>query len=390
MTTKRGKIIVVDDNATNLAACKNVLKAFYEVYPVHSAAEMFELMESVRPDLVLLDVEMPEMNGYQAIKKLKSNSRFADIPVIFLTAQNDEISELEGLNLGAADYIIKPFSTPLLLRRIANQLLIVRQKTDLFLSRAVLKDYADNLAIKIRDKTKEALNLQSAVLSTVADLVEFRDETTGGHVARIQLYLKAMMEELIHKGTYADEIAGLDMDIFTASAQLHDVGKIAISDLILNKPGKLTPVEFEVMKTHVAEGVKAIEKIMRNTNEHVFLRHALLFAGTHHEKWDGSGYPMGLKGMDIPLEGRLMAIADTYDALTSVRPYKKAIPAPQAAAIIKEGRGTHFDPQLVDIFNRVSDRFEAIANGVRKVSELKLPITREIETEIFHQNLRTA
>ena len=364
MGNTRSKIILVDDNMANLAMGRNMLKTFYEVYPAPSAAKLFEVIENVLPDLILLDIDMPEMNGYEAIKKVKADSRFSDIPVIFLTAKNDEESELEGFNLGAVDYVAKPFSGPLLLKRIANQLLIVQQKKDLLASQAALKDYAENLEVKVHEKTKEVYNLQNAVLETVADLVECRDKTTGGHVTRTQLYLKALVDELVLKGIYAEEIKKWDMDFFLPSAQLHDVGKIAISDTILNKPGKLTPEEFEIMKTHVAVGVAAIEKIMNNTEEHAFLNHALLIAGTHHEKWDGTGYPMGLKGTNIPLEGRLMAIADVYDALITRRPYKEPFSHEEACKIIEDAVGTSFDPVLIDVFKNVKGGFEKAAREI--------------------------
>jgi len=207
----------------------------------------------------------------------------------------------------------------------------------------------------------EALDLQNAVLTTVADLVEFRDKHTGGHVTRTQRYLQALIDEMFHSGIYADEISKWDMDFFLPSAQLHDVGKIAITDMILNKPGRLTPEEFEIMKTHVPVGVDAIEQIIIKTKGHAFLKHALLIAGTHHEKWDGSGYPVGLRGTNIPLEGRLMAIADVYDALISVRPYKKAFSHDEACKVIEDGAGSHFDSALVDVFKKVKGEFEKIA-----------------------------
>jgi len=308
----------------------------------------------------LLDVNMPEMSGYEAIKVLKADSRFADIPVIFLTAKNDEESELEGFDLGAADYVTKPFSGPLLLRRIASQLLLDQQKRDLIISRATLQDYTDNLEDMVRDKTSEIFNLQNAVLATVADLVEFRDKFTGGHITRTQHYLQALMNDLIEHNIYKDEIDTWNKDFFLPSAQLHDVGKIAISDLILNKPGKLTAEEFEIMKSHVNVGVEAVKKIISETDEHAFLHHALSFVGAHHEKWDGTGYPAGLSGEQIPLEGRLMAIADVYDALISERPYKKAFTHEKACQIIEEGSGSHFDPVLVDGFIRVKEEFAKI------------------------------
>ena len=364
MEKTRYKVIMVDDNQTNLTMGRNMLKTFFEVYPAPSAAKLFEILENVIPDLILLDIEMPEMSGYEVIKKVKADPRFTDIPVIFLTAKSDENSELEGFDLGAMDYISKPFSGPLLIKRISNQLLIVQQKKDLLNSRAALKDYADNLEKRVYSKTREVINLQNAVLYTVADLVEFRDKLTGGHIARTQLYLKALVEKLVEEKIYSDETKEWDMDFFLPSALLHDVGKIAITDLILNKPAKLTDEEFEIMKTHVTVGIDAIEKIMSNADEHAFLHHTLLIAGTHHEKWDGSGYPVGLKGRNIPLEGRLMAIADVYDALISVRPYKPAFSHEEACEIIEDGAGTHFDPVLVEVFKKVENEFDKVARGI--------------------------
>ena len=366
MDDTRHKIIIVDDSMANLTMGRNMLKTFYEVYPAPSAAKLFEILENILPDLILLDIEMPEINGYETIKKLKGDKRFEDIPVIFLTAKNDEDSELEGFDLGAVDYISKPFSGSLLLKRIANQLLIVKQRNDLLTAQTALMDHAENLETKVRIKTKEVLDLQSSVLTIVSDLVEFRDNITGGHVGRTQLYFKALVEELSRKAIYKEEISTWDMDFVLPSTQLHDVGKIAISDLILNKPGKLTGDEFEIMKTHVIAGVDAIEKIISVTQEHAFLKHALYIAGTHHEKWDGTGYPMKLKGKSIPLEGRLMAITDVYDALTSERPYKKPFNHEDACKIIIENAGTHFDPVLVEIFRGVSDQFDRIAQGTGK------------------------
>ena len=363
MNSIRKRIILVDDNLANLDQGRSLLKAFYEVYPAPSAEKLFEILEKIIPDLILLDVDMPEMNGYEAIRVLKADARFADIPVIFLTVKSDERSEQEGLDLGAVDYVIKPFSAPLLLKRIDNQLLIIQKTKDLRASQEKLIEYTDNLEITVLEKTDEVLNLQNAVLSTVADLVEFRDKVTGGHIMRTQMFLKALVEGLM-KGSeypaYKEELSSWDLNSFLSSALLHDVGKIAISDIILDKPGKLTPEEFEIIKNHVTAGVDIIERIVGITEKHAFLDHALLIAGTHHEKWDGSGYPIGLKGNNIPLEGRLMAVVDVYDALVSVRPYKKAFTHEEACVIIEEGAGTHFDPVLVDVFTKVKDEFEKI------------------------------
>ena len=350
----RYKIMLVDDNPANLTIGKNMLKETYEVYAMPSAAKLFEVLKAVTPDLILLDIVMPEMDGYAAIKLLKAEPKVAEVPVIFLTARTDEGSELEGLSLGAIDYVTKPFSAPLLLKRIENNLLIVAQ-------RKKLKDYNENLQEMVRAKTRQVTDLQNAVLNTVAELVEFRDNLTGGHVTRTQKYLEQLLITLLSEKIYDEEIKKWDFTFLLPSAQLHDVGKIAISDAILNKPGKLTYEEFEIMKKHVDFGVKAIERIQHGTIEDAFLRHAGTFAGTHHEKWDGTGYPNKLAGDGIPLEGRLMAVADVYDALISVRPYKKKMSHEEAERIIIDGRGTHFDPILVDVFKKVSHEFAEIA-----------------------------
>ena len=360
MKNGRPKIIMVDDNMANLTMGRNMLKSAYEVYPAPSAAKLFEILENVTPDLILLDIVMPDMNGYETIKKLKSDERYKDIPVIFLTAKNDEESELEGFDMGAVDYISKPFSAPRLLKRISNHLLILQQRNDLKASQEELKDYAENLEEKVRKKTRQVLNLQNAVITTVADLLEFRDEKTGSHIHRTQNYLRALTTEMLKEGVYAEELNKWDMEIFLLSSQLHDVGKIGISDLILNKPAKLTPEEFEAMKVHVSTGVDVIQRMMNMTEKNAFLNHALLVAGTHHERWDGMGYPAGLKGTEIPLEGRLMAIADVYDALISVRPYKSAFAHEDACAYIENGSGTHFDPALIDVFRKVKGEFHRI------------------------------
>jgi putative two-component system response regulator len=205
------------------------------------------------------------------------------------------------------------------------------------------------------------VELQNSILNTVTEMVEFRDDITGGHIERTQSYLKLLVDKLLFERIYWEEVSTWNLEFLIPSAQLHDVGKIAISDAILNKPGKLTPEEFEIMKRHAAIGETAIEGIMKTTTDHDFLHHAKIFAGAHHEKWDGSGYPRGLKNSAIPLQGRLMAIADVYDALIALRPYKQPLSTQEAERIILEGRGKHFDPVLVDLFRELSPRFARIA-----------------------------
>ncbi|GMO27969.1 MAG: two-component system response regulator [Termitinemataceae bacterium] len=354
MDSTKSVIMLVDDNLTNLTMGKNILKDQYNIYPLNSASMLFELIDNVVPDLILLDIEMPEMDGFETIKKLKANPATADIPVFFLTSKSDPKSELEGFNLGAADYISKPFSPPLLLKRIENQLIIVSQTKK-------LKDYNDNLQSKVDEKTKQVLELQNAILRTVAELVEFRDDANSGHIERTQKYLQILIRKMVEKKVYSEEISQWDLNFLIPAAQLHDVGKIAISDILLNKPNKFSKEEFELMKKHTIFGVAAIKEIEKQTKENAFLYHAKIFAGTHHEKWDGTGYPRGLKGTAIPLQGRIMAIADVYDALISSRPYKAPISIGVAERIIVGSAGTHFDPVLVDVFKQVANQFSEIA-----------------------------
>ncbi|MDR0669310.1 MAG: response regulator [Treponema sp.] len=354
MKNERQIIFFVDDNIANLTAGKAMLKDHYDVFPLASGSRLFEILEKVRPDLILLDIEMPEMNGYAAIKKLKADETTRDIPVIFLTTRNDSGSELEGLNLGAIDYIFKPFSPPLLLKRLENHLLARRQQI-------ALKDYNDNLQRMVERRTQQVVELQNTILNTVTEMVEFRDNATGGHIERTQNYLTLLVDKLLQENIYREEISSWNLEFLIPSAQLHDVGKIAISDTILNKPGKLTSVEFEIMKQHAAIGETAIERIMKTTSENDFLNHAKIFAATHHEKWDGSGYPRNLKNYDIPLQGRLMAVADVYDALISARPYKEPLSPVEAEEVIIAERGKHFDPILVDLFRELTSQFALVA-----------------------------
>jgi putative two-component system response regulator len=336
---------------------KNMLKDFYEVYALPSAERLFKFLETVTPDLILLDVAMPNMNGFDVIKILKANTRHADIPVIFVTAKTEEMNELEGLALGAVDYVVKPFSAAILLKRIENHMLIKQQ-------RAELKNLTDNLIEMVKEKTSQVSRLQNSIVNTVAEIVEFRDAFTGGHILRTEGYMRVLIDRLLESGTYSGEINDWDnMDYILPATQLHDLGKVFISDTILNKPDKLTHEEFEIMKTHVTKGVEAIKRMEKKGEDQPFLKCAEIIAGTHHEKWDGTGYPAGLKGEEIPLLGRLMAIADVYDALISARPYKVAFTAEESADIIIKSAGSHFDPALGDVFKQVSDEFADIAKA---------------------------
>jgi len=361
-------IIMVDDNLTNLTIGNNVLGPNYNVITLNSGARLIKTLEKLSPDLILLDVEMPDMSGFDTIKQLKEKKEQAQIPVIFLTAKSDADSELEGLSLGAVDYITKPFSPPLLLKRIELHLLLESQKSELIAQKQELTDqkkelesFNENLQELVNEKTKAVVDLKNTILGTMAGLVESRDGITGGHIERTRSYLSILINALWRSDCYWEEVSSWDVELLMHSAQLHDIGKISIEDGILRKPGKLTAEEFEIIKEHVAIGKKIIEGIEAKLPQQAFLEQAKILASTHHERWDGTGYPNGLKGEEIPIQGRLMAIADVYDALISDRPYRKAMTHEQAVEIIRAESGTHFDPTLVELFLGVADEFYQIS-----------------------------
>jgi len=350
--------MLVDDNPTNLRLGKNVLDEKYFVATAPSADKMFELLANNTPSMILLDVDMPGMTGYEALIMLKENPATQDIPVIFVTARVDYGDELQGLSLGAIDYITKPFQPALLLKRIEVHLLVEDQKQTLSRQTEELQDFNQNLQRMVDEKTENVLDLQRALLKTMAELVECRDDTTGGHIERTQRGLKILLEELFKIDSYEEDHRDWDLELLLQSCQLHDVGKISIDDNILKKPGKLTDEEFEIMKSHATFGEEIIERIETMAKESDFLKYAKIFAAYHHEKWDGTGYPRRLQGENIPLLGRLMAIVDVYDALSSERPYKKAFSHQESVKIIAEGSGKQFDPALVEVFLAAEQRFQ--------------------------------
>ncbi|MDR2075569.1 MAG: response regulator [Desulfovibrio sp.] len=353
MDGTRKIVMLVDDAITNLKLGKAALADAYDVFTAPSATKMLELLERNKPSLILLDVSMPEISGYDAIRILKARPDTRDIPVIFLTAMGDPENELQGLSLGAVDYIIKPFSPPLLRKRIDLHILVREQQL-------ALEDYNDNLQRKVEEKTRTVIALQNKILRTIAELVESRDSTTGGHVERTRYCLGCLVSAMLDRGDYLHEASAWDLDLVQQSSQLHDVGKISIPDSILQKPGKLTAEEFREMQQHAIFGVNIIARIADGDTDSAFLEYARVMAAAHHERWDGTGYPHGLRGEEIPLLGRVMAIVDVYDALISWRPYKEPFSHEQAVEIIREGKGSHFDPVLVDTFLEVADSLPSI------------------------------
>ena len=346
------QVMVVDDNVVNLQVARKALSEIYTIVPVTSGKMALTLLEKGLPSLILLDIDMPDMDGFETIRHIKSNPATESIPVIFLTALTDSGSELEGLQLGAVDYITKPFSIPLLIQRVNLHIAMLEQQI-------ALQNYNDNLTEMVKEKTKTIEELQHAIIHALGDLIECRDGLTGGHVARTQQYMQALTDGLVASGNYADIIKDADLSIWVESAPLHDIGKVGIPDIILGKPGKLTENEFDIIKSHPLIGESALKGAMEMTSAKEFLSHAAIVAVSHHEKWDGSGYPYGLKGEDIPLIGRMMAIVDVYDALVSERPYKKAFSHEIAVEIIVGDAGKHFDPILVDVFKANAHHFES-------------------------------
>ena len=336
-------VMIVDDNVVNLQVARKALSEVYTIIPATSGKTALALLEKGMPSLILLDINMPEMDGFETIRHIKKNEATKHIPVIFLTGLDDTGSELEGFRLGAVDYITKPFSIPLLIQRVDLHIALIEQKKE-------LEHYNENLMSMVKEKTNTIEELQHAVIYALSDLIERRDGLTGGHVTRTQKYLRTLANGLVESGEYANELEGVDMDLWVESAQLHDIGKVGIPDNILKKPARLTTEEFDVIKMHPLIGEQALTTALEMTSAKDFLSHAAVVAATHHERWDGSGYPVGLKETKIPLIGRLMAIADVYDALVSERPYKSAFSHEAAVEIIIAESGKHFDPVLVNVF----------------------------------------
>ena len=352
----KATVLVVDDSPDLLALVSSVLQDLYRVKVAsHGAAGLQIALGEPPPDLILLDVMMDGTDGFEVCQALKANPATAAIPVIFLTAKTDVVDEEKGLTLGAVDYIMKPVSPPILLARVATQL---RLKA----SSDFLKSKADYLEGEVALRTGEIVTAQEITILAMSMLAETRDMDTGNHIRRTQNYVKALAEHLKHHPRFAAELSASAIAMLFKSAPLHDIGKVGIPDRILLKPGRLTPEEFAVMKTHTTIGFDAIVQAENALGGPVeYLRVAKEIALSHQEKWDGSGYPQGLAGEAIPLSARLMAVADVYDALISTRVYKPGMPHDRAVQMIFQGRGAHFDPDMVDALIEIQDEFAAIA-----------------------------
>ncbi|RAU23441.1 two-component system response regulator [Paramagnetospirillum kuznetsovii] len=352
----RPVVLVVDDTPDNLKLMSGLLKDLYRVKIANSGEKALSIAASdTPPDLILLDIMMPGMDGYEVCRRLRGDRATRDIPVIFLTAMTSAEDEEMGLRLGAVDYITKPISPATVLARVETHL-------KLKASADFLRDKADYLESEVARRTREISAIQDVTILAMASLAETRDSDTGNHIRRTQYYVRALAEKLKDHPRFVSALDDGVIDMLFKSAPLHDIGKVGIPDKILLKPGRFEPHEFEIMKTHTTLGRDAIEHAEQSLGTPVaFLAMAKEIAFAHQEKWDGGGYPMGIGGDDIPVSARLMAVADVYDALISRRVYKDGMPHEKAVQIIRESSGSHFDPDIVEAFLSLQDEFKAIA-----------------------------
>jgi putative two-component system response regulator len=354
-TTSKLTILAIDDTPANIDVVKGVLASNYLVQAAVNGKMALKIIEKKRPDLILLDIMMPEMDGYEVCRRLKENEETRDIPIIFLTAKAEVSDETKGLELGAVDYITKPISPGILKERVKNHL-------ELKSARDYLKQQNEILEEKVIERTQQMEELQDVTVVAMGALAEARDPETGNHIRRTQRYVKLLAIHLKNHPRFKHLLTPENITSLYKSAPLHDIGKVGVPDNILLKPGKLTAEEFDEMKKHTIYGRDAIVAAeSRMTRADNFLKFAKEIAYYHQEKWDGSGYPEGLKGENIPISARLMAVADVYDALISRRVYKPPFPHDKAVAIIKEGKGSHFDPDMVDGFIELADKFYSVA-----------------------------
>jgi putative two-component system response regulator len=355
-TLERPTILVVDDSPDNLSLISGLLKDLYKLKVANNGEKAIKIAQAdSKPDLILLDIMMPGLSGYDVCKMLKADTATRDIPIIFLTAMAGAEDEKKGLELGGADYITKPISPPILLARVKTQL---QNKA----AADFLRDQNNYLEKEVSERTKEVMAIQDVTILSMASLAETRDSDTGNHIRRTQYYVLNLAKALQTHPRFSDYLTDHNVKMLFKSAPLHDIGKVGIPDKILLKPGKLDASEFEIMKTHTTLGRDALANAEKSLGTEVeFLKMAKEIAYAHQEKWDGSGYPEGNGGDDIPISARLMAVADVYDALISRRIYKEGMSHEKACEIIREGSGSHFDPDIVDAFIQIHEEFREIA-----------------------------
>ena len=347
-------MLISDDTDSNIDILVEAFANDYDVMVATDGPSTLDAVEKVIPDLILLDVMMPGMDGFEVCRRLKSESRFEQIPIIFLTAMDQLTSKEEGFRVGGVDYVTKPFDIVEVKARVQTHI-------SLLLARRSLANQNEILEEKVRERTEEINLTQNVTISSLASLAETRDNETGWHIKRSRAYVEILIEALKDNPDFEELRDSETVELISKSAPLHDIGKIGVPDSILLKPGPLTQEEFEEMKKHTILGSEALLVAEKELGSSTFLKIAADLCRSHHEKWNGEGYPDGLAGRDIPLAGRLMAVADVYDALISSRVYKPPFSHSDATAIILEGKGTHFDPGIIDAYERIHTEFERIS-----------------------------
>lgn len=335
-------LLVVDDDRSNLKRAEFLLKAEYHQISVISGEQALRFLEKKIPDLILLDIDMPVMDGYAVMKKIKADARWRKIPVFFLTASSDKSTQLKCFQMGAVDFIVKPFEADIMLTRIKRTL-------ELEEYRKSLEAYRHKLEFEVKMQTEKIINIQQEVIISMANLIESRDGSTGGHVKRTTGYVRMIAEKLVSRGLFAEQLTPDFIFNLGKAAPMHDIGKITVADSILKKNGALIAEEYEIMKNHTLEGGKIIRQNLSNIEEADFVDIAYEVAVYHHEKWNGTGYPFGLAGEDIPLSARIMAVADVFDALRSKRCYKKELSLSEVLALMQQN-DKQFDPLILEAF----------------------------------------
>ena len=348
-------IMVVDDTPANLKLLEGMLlEKKYRVLSFPNGKLAIKTAQKSIPDLLLLDINMPDMDGYEVCRCFKEDSRLREVPIVFISGLNETANKVLAFTVGGVDYITKPFQIEEVHARVGTHLKMHRMQQE-------LEEYNRSLEEQVKTKVHEIIDSQMATIFAMAKLVESRDDDTGKHIERVQLYCRTLAEQLFRDSTYQGDITPLFIENIYLASPLHDIGKVAILDSILLKPGKHTPEEFEIMKSHTLVGARTLAAALAKYHKNTFIRTGLTIARSHHERWDGTGYPDGAKGTETSLYARITAVSDVYDALRSDRCYRKGVSHKDACAMIIDGKGSQFDPEIVTAFTAVSDKFLQIS-----------------------------
>lgn len=365
MTRENARILIVDDQPANREILEDQLAILgHKVEHAASGPDALMQLRQDLPDLMLLDIMMPQMDGHEVLVHMKQNPNTQHIPVIVVSALDEMDSVVRCIAAGAEDYLTKPIKVELLRARIESCLEKKHLRDEEIALRKRIEDHNHNLEQRVRDQVARTSKAHLATIFAMSKLAESRDPETGEHLERMRLYCKLLAEGIAHTGPYAQALEAGFVDNIYCASPLHDIGKVGIPDRILLKPGKLTSDEFDIIKRHPRIGAETLRAVVQECPDNAFIRMGIEIAEYHHEKWDGSGYPNGLAGEDIPLSARILALGDVYDALTSSRCYKEAFSHERSCAIIEEGAGAHFDPVLVDAFRNIESRFVEIRNSI--------------------------